>query len=542
MTEHFAVAVVGSGFAGTMLARILHRLGIETVLIERDAHPRFAIGESSTPLAAICLERLARRYDFEDLSWLAAYGRWREHIPEVRRGLKRGFTFFGHRAGEVFTDTPENRQRLLVAASSDDEVSDSHWLREDVDHFLVRRATAEGVDFRDRLRVQRVEWESARGWYLTGTQRGQLVNLSADLLVDATGAGGLLARQLPIAADMDDVALDTALVFSHFESTGSFAELPAGPYPDECAAVHHLLEEGWLYVLPFDHRVVSAGLILHGTALERLRNSGVETPEAIWETVIARYPSLEAQFSGARVRRPLSLVPRVQRRLAEPAGQGWALLPHSFAFFDPMFSTGIAWSLLGVERLAGVFETALVSGHLHPPSVQRDLDRYGSQLQIEARQMMRLLEGAFAAMSDFDLFVAQSFLYFAVVSFAEVDQRLHPEGRDGVEPAWHGFLGAGSPQIEGTFRQARQRLQEIPRDERGAASDRDREEFASWVEEAIADRNVAGLGDPRRRNLYPVDLDLLIERAQLLGLTPDAVRASLPLLRGSISARADENA
>ena len=32
------------------------------------------------------------------------------------------------------------------------------------------------------------------------------------------------------------------------------------------------------------------------------------------------------------------------------------LLPHSYAFFDPMFSTGIAWSLLAVERLGLAFE------------------------------------------------------------------------------------------------------------------------------------------------------------------------------------------
>ena len=91
--EHCQVAVVGSGFAGTILARILHRLGLQVRLIERGQHPRFAIGESSTPLAAICLERLARSFELPDLEHLAAYGKWMEHMPTVRRGLKRGFTF-----------------------------------------------------------------------------------------------------------------------------------------------------------------------------------------------------------------------------------------------------------------------------------------------------------------------------------------------------------------------------------------------------------------------------------------------------------------
>ena len=119
--EHFQVVVVGAGFAGTILARVLHRLGIGVLLAERYEHPRFAIGDSSTPLAAICLERLAKRYDLADLAWLAAYDRWEKNIPEIRHGLKRGFTFYGHRPGELFEDTPENDRRLLVAASPDDE-------------------------------------------------------------------------------------------------------------------------------------------------------------------------------------------------------------------------------------------------------------------------------------------------------------------------------------------------------------------------------------------------------------------------------------
>ena len=58
MRNRLRVAVLGSGFAGTILARVLHRQGHRVVLVERGRHPRFAIGESSTPLGAIALERL----------------------------------------------------------------------------------------------------------------------------------------------------------------------------------------------------------------------------------------------------------------------------------------------------------------------------------------------------------------------------------------------------------------------------------------------------------------------------------------------------
>ena len=44
-------------------------------------------------------------------------------------------------------------ERLLVAASPNDAVSDTHWLRADVDHHFVRQAIAAGVDYRDRVEL-----------------------------------------------------------------------------------------------------------------------------------------------------------------------------------------------------------------------------------------------------------------------------------------------------------------------------------------------------------------------------------------------------
>jgi FADH2 O2-dependent halogenase len=531
--EHCRIALVGSGFAGSILARILHRLGLRVVLLERHRHPRFAIGESSTPLAAIGLERLARRYDLEDLSWLAAYGRWMRHVPQLRRGLKRGFTFFKHHPGEPFRDTPDHDGRLLVAASPGDEVADTHWLREDVDAFLVARAVAEGVDYRDQVDIEEAERVSPGGWVLKGRHGDVPMSLRADVLIDGSGAGGFLANALPIASRLEDTRLDTGLVYAHLGGLGAFADLSPGPYPDEQAAVHHLLEEGWMYVLPFDHGVASVGVLLRRQELERLGESGIEQPAAIWETVLSRYPTLQQQFSGATTVQPLRRVSRVQHRLTEAAGRDWAMLPHAFAFLDPMFSVGIAWSLRGVERLALILGEARRDDGLDAAAVAAGLERYGRRLEAEFRQMTRLLEGAWMAMDDFALFTAQSFLYFATVSYQETEERLYPSGRGGEPPAWRGFLGAGDAKLEGLFTESRQRLERMTgaRDRRPTQAES--RAFVGWVTEAIRDRNVAGLADPGRRNLYPVDLDLLVERAGLLGMTPDGMRSRLHLLRGN---------
>jgi len=535
--EHCQVAVVGSGFAGTILARILHRLGVQVILIERGQHPRFAIGESSTPLAAICLERLARAYEMPDLGHLAAYGKWMEHMPTVRRGLKRGFTFYRHRPGLEIVDSPDNEHRLLVAASPEDAVADSHWLRQDVDHHLVRLAVAEGVDYRDQTEIQGLEQNAGGPWLLSDASPDSPFELAADFLIDGSGAGGFLAGARPIESALEEIELDTALVFGHFTGLAPFPELSPGPYPDHRAAVHHLLDEGWMYVLPFDHGVVSAGILLRRDAMEELTTAGQESPEAIWRQVIGRYPTLERQFGRSVPVHPLELMPRVQRRLEIAAGEGWAVLPHTYSFLDPMFSTGIAWSLLAVERLAMIFAAGMDHGHLATDAIDEGLLRYGRQLAVEAHHLATLMNGTYLAMRDFDLFIAQSFLYFATVSFAEVDQRLFPEGHAGQPPAWSGFLGAGDAHLESIFAESKRRLGAMLLDREGEPRNLEREDFVSWIAEAIADRNIAGLGDPDRRNLYPVDLDLLVERADLVGLTSQEMRAQLPRLRAMVAGR-----
>jgi len=199
-------------------------------------------------------------------------------------------------------------------------------------------------------------------------------------------------------------------------------------------------------------------------------------------------------------------------------------LPHTFAFVDPLFSTGIAWSLLGVERLALAFESAGARATGTP--VQPDLLRYDALLQEEADQIDRMIHGAYRALGDFGLFTSHALLYFATVSYAEVCQRLLP--RDGW--AWSGFLGVGDPVMGPAFAASARRIARL---RRAGVTEAGRRQYDAWVRKTIAPRNIGGLADPARRNLYPVDLEVLVERAGLLGLERDQVIAALPRLRGT---------
>ena len=522
------VVVVGSGFAGSLIARVLAVLGYDVVLLERGTHPRFAIGESSTPLANLSLERLGARYGLADCYRLATYGRWMEHYPELRRGLKRGFTFYRHHPGEAFANRGLESERLLVAASPEDALADTHWLRSDVDEHFMLAAREAGVDYRDQVELSAPEF-SDDAVRIPGSRNGEPFELRARFIIDATGPDGYLARALSIPSGVERTRTRSSIVFSHFTGVQRLTEvvgdLPEGPYADDLAAVHHLIDEGWMYSLGFDHGVTSAGFLLSPRGLASLHADGPMDAEGMWATLLARYPSIGCVFADAQPTMPIAFRPTIQHRLQKAAGPRWALLPHAYGFVDPLFSTGISWNLRAVERLGLAFEGAMHGGRTPDAGTLAEYDR---MLSREADQIDTLVAGAYEAMAHFDLFAAHAMLYFGTVSFAEVAQRLAPHG----EPAWTGFLGVGDDVLSPLPEEGLHRLLSITNGRGEAGSVADRRAYTEWVAGAIDARNVAGLADASRTNLYPVDFDALLRRHALLGMSREALEAALPALRG----------
>ena len=506
--ERREVVIAGGGFAGSILARALHAEGRDVLLLERGRHPRFALGESSTPLANLALERLAVRYGFDDLWDLAAHGRWRRRLPEVGRGLKRGFCFYSHEPGRSFSPRPGGRsssRRLVVAASPDDDAADNQWLRADVDRFLFERARAEGVDCREETAVEVVSVPRDPGGGPVRLRAGGQA-VEAGLLIDATGGSPLAAG---LGAREASPRLRTSLVYSHFAGMAPFERdegWPDSPFPERWSASHHLLEEGWMYQLRFDDGSVSAGFLLTG--------DDAGEPEAVFTSLLDRYPSLAAQFADSRPLRPLASRSDVTYRRDRAAGRGWLLLPHSYAFADPMFSAGIAWSLLAVERVADLCRRGLPA--------TGSTERYGRLLAAEADHIDRLLVAAYRLMPSMERFAAAAMVYFAAASFDELRQRLLDAPAEGW--CWQGFLGAGD---------RRSRLFE-ELDERSAAGG-ESGSLAEWLGPAIERWNLIGLLDSRRRNAYPVDLEDMERRAVQvaagLGLDVAELRRRWPRLR-----------
>ncbi|MEA3247603.1 MAG: FAD-dependent oxidoreductase [Gemmatimonadota bacterium] len=511
------VVVVGSGFSGSILAMILRRLGRSVVLLERGRHPRFAIGESSTPLASLLLEELARTYDLPALFPFTKYGSWKRAHPDVACGLKRGFSFFRHERGRPFVAHPTHDNQLLVAASPNDDIGDVHWYRPDFDHFLVREAVREGAEYRDGAEVDRFE-PSADGSVVEGRDERGPFDVRARLVVDATGSRGFLHRTLRLAERALPGMPPTHALYSHFTGVRPFAEVvpaafggpaPDGapapspgtrrlPYPPDAAAVHHVLDGGWIWVLRFDNGITSAGLAATDALAAELQLSD---GAPAWQRSLARHPSVATQFAGATPAREFTWAPRLSFATSQVAGDGWVMLPSAAGIVDPLLSTGFPLTLLGVSRVADA-----IARHWHDaPALAGALAAYGRRTQAELDVTARLVGALYRAFDDWPRFTALAHLYFAAASYTESARRL---GRPAL--AGDAFLMSAHP----TFGPALERCLT-----RAATSDD--------VRDAITPVNVAGLMDDARQNWYPCDAADLLAAAPKLDATKDEVAAML---------------
>ena len=483
MRADFDLAVIGSGFGGSLIAMIARRLGRSVVMIERGRHPRFAIGESSTPLANLLLEELAERYDLPGVKPLCKWGSWQKALPHIGCGLKRGFTFFQHAFGQPVSG------ELLVAASPRDAIADTHWYRPDFDQHLVAQAQALGVEFVDRTSLTSLTCRD-RGFTLRAHGR----EIRAGFLVDASGPRGFLQRELHLAEKSFDGFPKTQALFAHFRGVEKWETLHVpserAPYPPDDAAVHHIFEGGWIWVLRFNNGLTSAGAaVTDELAAELALHEGA----AAWARLFERLPSVRAQFAASIPATPFVHQPRVAFRAGAAVGAGWAMLPSAAGVVDPLLSTGFPLTLLGVERLARIIEGGFQPGALA---------EYERQTFSELDGTAALVAALYANMRDFETFSALTLLYFAAASFSESARRLHRP--DLARP----FLLHDDPRFGPALRECC------------------RAPSAARIREAIEPFDVAGLGRLERHPYYPARAEDFMDAAHKLGATrADAARA-----------------
>ncbi|WP_308190563.1 tryptophan 7-halogenase [Streptomyces sp. HPF1205] len=341
--EQCDVLIVGSGLAGSVSASILARQGKKVVMVDAASHPRMAIGESMTPQLIEWLHILSLRFDVPELKHLLDIKAVTKYIGP-KHGRKQSFGFMRHTPGNE-PDPREATQfvipKLLTEAS--------HLFRQDTDTYYFNVAAKYGAVTRQNWRVSDLDFDDD-GVTVTG-QNGEVFR--ARYLIDASGFRSLLAEKFGLREQPARFKHHSRSLFTHYIGVKPFDDVchhpnslrPPAASPWSGGTMHHLIERGWFWIIPFNNfkgsmnPITSVGL----TFDERLYPKPKDmTPEEEFNKYLDMYPAVKRQFEGAKRVREWVSTDRLQYSSKQSIGYRWCLMSHAAGFLDPLFSRGLS--------------------------------------------------------------------------------------------------------------------------------------------------------------------------------------------------------
>lgn len=326
--------VIGAGPTGTVAASMLNQAGHSVRIVEKEAFPRFVIGESLLPR---CMEALdAAGF----LPALEAQGFQKKNGAKFLRGSQVcDFNFAdGFTPGWGWT-----------------------WQvkRADFDATLAREVQKQGVPIDFETEVISIELDAEkneRGDRCSTTtiraKDGSTQTIRARFLVDASGYG----RVMPRLFGLDKVSgqLTRRARFAHLTDP----RRSEADEPNRIQIISHHVPGVWAWVIPFSDGVTSVGFVGNPEFFDT--HAGADL-EAQYRAMLATEVNTARRFEGADV----VLEPRELKGWSVTTesfyGDGFVLAGNVTEFLDPIFSSGVTLATTSGHR-AGVLAARQLSG------------------------------------------------------------------------------------------------------------------------------------------------------------------------------------
>ncbi|MEA1889198.1 MAG: NAD(P)/FAD-dependent oxidoreductase [Pseudomonadota bacterium] len=341
----YDVIVIGGGPAGSTFSTLLHEKGRNVLLLEKDHHPRFHIGESLLPMTLPILDKLGVSQEIKDIGILK-YG---AEFNSSKEDNKRETFYFDYAMDRDHPHAYEVR-------------------RSEFDEILFRNAADKGVDCREGTRVSDVDFNPDNTVTVTTvTGDGQSLQLTCQFLVDASGRESLLSRRKKLKKKSKKH--NSAAIFGHFENvtrrTGK----------DEGNISIYWFEHGWFWMIPLKDGMMSVGAVCFPEYLKTRDCS----PEDFLQHTINMAPEVAERMKDStlagEVRATGNFTYSSSRMFGKP-GENYLLIGDAYAFIDPVFSSGVHIAMSGAVDAAETIDACL----MNPENSQNYLKQYKSKI------------------------------------------------------------------------------------------------------------------------------------------------------------------